>query len=99
MPRLVIALRAVLTAGALLGCGGALVGCGGTLQVAALVPVPPELPVRVFPELAIVHGTTPDDLDVADALARHLGASSAGTRVEHLDQDALDARRASFGRA
>lgn len=89
----VFALGAIATA--------ALTGCGGGLQVRALVPVPPDLPVRVFPELAVVYGTAPDDLAVSDALARHLAASSDGARVAHLDEHALDARRANgrFGPA
>lgn len=98
MSRAIITLHRVLVAslGAL-----ALTACGGTVRVGALVPVAPELPVRVFPQLAVVHGTAPDDLEVADAIAAHLRASGTGTRVEHLDEDALEARRArgSFGPA
>ncbi|AKF06515.1 hypothetical protein [Sandaracinus amylolyticus] len=82
---------------ALLTCG-----CGGSLQVRATVETPPELPIRVFPEVAIVHGTAPEDFDVADALAHHLAASARdGLRVEHVDEDGLERRRAngSFGPA
>jgi hypothetical protein len=61
--------------------------------VGSVVPIAPTLPVRVFPELAIVHGTEPDDFEMAAALARHLTSSSADARVEHLDQEAVDRRR------
>ncbi len=59
----------------------------------SVVPVAPTLPVRVFPELAVVHGIAPDDFEMAAALARHLASSSAGARIEHLDQESVDRRR------
>lgn len=68
-------------------------GCGGSFHVGSAVPIAPTLPVRVFPELAIVHGTEPDDFDLAAALARHLALSSADARIEHLDRETLDRRR------
>jgi hypothetical protein len=83
----------------------ALVGCGGSVQVGSLVELPPELPVRVFPEVAVVPGTAPEDLDVADALARHLAAGAFGgledARVVRLDDLGLERRRerGSFGPA
>lgn len=64
------------------------------MHLRATVEVPPELPVRVFPEVVVVPGTAPEDLEVADALARHL-AASAGLRVVRLDEEALERRRAS----
>ena len=53
-------------------------GCGGSLQLRARVETPPELPLRVFPEVAVVHGTAPEDYEVAEALARHLASSEGG---------------------
>lgn len=92
---------------ALLVTSAALGACGGSMQVGAMVQVPPELAVRVFPEVAVVPGGAPEDLEVADALADHLAlaapgdAARGGARVSRIDEAGLDRRRANgrFGPA
>jgi hypothetical protein len=70
----------------------AVASCGHGIAVQAVVRVPPQLPVRVFPEIVVVAGIEREDVEVADALADHLRATGAA-RVERLDEERLEARR------
>jgi hypothetical protein len=67
--------------------------CSGRMAVRSTVLMPPELPVRVFPEIAVVPGAGPNDRELAQAIAAHLAASTE-SRVESLDEEQLEARRA-----
>lgn len=72
------------------------VGCAGRTVLRAYVPVPPQLAVRVFPEVVVVSGRTPDEIGLADAIAIHLARSGRG-RIERVRSHEIELRRASGG--
>ena len=75
-------------------------GCARSTAVRVTVPVPARLAVRVFPEVLVVSGRTPDEVGLADAMATHLARAGRG-RIERLSTQDLELRRASgaFGPA
>lgn len=62
------------------------------MHVRAEVPLPPEVPVRAFPEIVVVVEGHGESAEIADALARHLAASARSSRIERLDEIALGNR-------
>jgi hypothetical protein len=59
-------------------------GCDHRLVVRTTVPVPPTLPLGVYPEIAVVPGAAPEALELAQAIASHLAVSTL-SRVERID--------------
>lgn len=68
--------------------------CGSGLRVSVVVPVPPDLPVRAFPEIIVILEGLPEEIEVAEAIAAHLAASAGSSRIERLDEARLAMRRA-----
>lgn len=75
-------------------------GCAPGTAVRVNVPVPPRLAVRVFPEVIVVSGRTPDEVGLADGIVAHLARSGRG-RIERVSTQELALRQASgaFGPA
>lgn len=67
--------------------------CAGRMHVDAVVSLPPELPLRAFPEIIVMIDGLRDEHDIAEGVAAHLTASATGSRVLRLDEDQLHALR------